>query len=245
MKRRFLPFFVVVLVVSGCGDSDDDPAADRAPTSTSSPSGPGSTTATTSDPSEVTRLEKFVLKPTDFAPGWTAEPPAVDTDDASESAAIAKCLGVRDSYPNRLAELDSAIFSMGQAKISSSVSSFRTEEDVASDVAGRTGPRALPCLEETFKELVAKTSRPEAPTGDPNLKYTTGSGDGPSNVIGRVEASFSVTSEGRRDTVYIDTVFVTGKRLEGSVTFTTAGSRIPAALRSDLVGKVAARMAQA
>ena len=79
-------------------------------------------------PASEAQLAKIVLQPSELPAGWAHTPhqsdPAEDAIFKAQDAATAKCLGVPNSDPNKVAEAHSDDFAQGDAQISSNASSY-------------------------------------------------------------------------------------------------------------------------
>jgi len=76
-----------------------------------------------------------VLQPSDLPAGWTSTPYQADPNEAAELAALMRCLGLPNTASDKVAEANSDDFHLGDASVSSSASSYRSQSAVDSNVA--------------------------------------------------------------------------------------------------------------
>ena len=86
-------------------------------------------------PPATARLTAIGLQPTDLPADWTPTAHDPDPDGAAESAELAQCVGGRDNYPDQTGDSSSPDYSLDTASISSGATSYRSQADVAADVA--------------------------------------------------------------------------------------------------------------
>jgi hypothetical protein len=91
----------VVVVLAGCGNSSAVTAARPTAKTTSSPEAAPS-------PAFLPQLNAMMLRPTDLPKGWLGTPHKVDPNAAANNAAMAKCVGGRDTNTDQVAEANSA-----------------------------------------------------------------------------------------------------------------------------------------
>lgn len=92
------------------------------------------------------QLQLIVLQPADLSAGWKGTPYQPDPSEAADQAAFAKCVGVRSTDADK-AEANSDDFARGDATVSSSATSFRSQSDVDADVAALHSPKLSTCEE--------------------------------------------------------------------------------------------------
>ena len=80
---------------------------------------------------------------------------------------------------------------------------------------------------------------------DLNLKVLPGTNGGPANVIAKITGTIKVTSSGQHFTVYLDSTYLAGTKIEAEVDFESFSAPVDAALQADLVKTVARRVAAA
>ncbi len=241
----------VLALASACGSSTKA----TAPVTTTTPS--GTTTSrtatvtpsappTTSRPATLAQLKAVVLTSADLPAGWTGAAYQPDPTDAASDATFNRCLGSRNTDSDESADANSEDFSKGDATISSEATSYRSAADVSSDLAALHSPKLDACFQAQVRADAAGSLPPGTAIRSIDVKSSTvGAGGGPSNVVGRLTATVSLTVSGRSAQLYLTTVFITGPQIEANVSTESLGQPIPAALQSALTAKVAARAANA
>lgn len=224
------------LVATGCSSSKSS--------TVSASTTAASTSTTTAGPADATKLQSIVVQAVDLPAGWNGSPSSPENNPGAEEAAIASCLGIRNTYPDRVASVDSQDFSMGEAQIGSTASSYRNEEDITSDLAALNNPNASSCYERQLKDALTAALPQGSVVGDTTVHITPGTNGGPANVAGVASATMSVSVNGQPLTFFTNITFIKGPKLEVTVNFFNTGSELPQDLRSQVVQKVAARAAQ-
>jgi hypothetical protein len=221
------------VAVAGCGSGSSNAGTKLTPSPSPSSSQPSVSAVA---PATAAQLQAIVLQATDLPAGWSGATHQADPSDAASSAAFAACLGVRNTYPDKAAHVDSQDFTQGNTTIVSTGDSFKSPSDVQSDVASLTSPKLVPCLKQQ-----AASGLSNGQTLDSfDLTFTPGSGGGPSNIVATISGSFTVTDSGQQQKVYLTSVYITGPSIETDVNV-QSDAPIPAALVSGLAAKVAAR----
>jgi len=232
-----------IAMLVACGSSTSKTA------STSSGSRPASSSSTASTsssaaPASLTQLKKIVLQPADLPRGWKGTPYRPDPSDAAVQAAFVKCVGVRNTDPDTVAEANSEDFALGDADISSSAHSYRSQTDVDTDTASLRNPKYAPCDEQLAKKQLATSLPAGAMIESASVKITPGSAGGPANVVGTEAGTFKVSANGQQVPVYVTGVYITGPLIEAEVDTENVGSPVPASVVNALVATVAARAAE-
>ena len=236
-----LAALAVAALLSGC-TAEQAGTASPADTSTGSRSASSSAAGDTAPPAAA--LESAVVQPSDLPAGWTGEPYVDDSDDEEQSAALRECVGARDTSSEEIDEAHSADFSTASGStISSSATSYRSQDAIDDDVAALTGPAVSGCFTEAFGQLADSSDLPPGTTiGDARFTVTPGSGDGPANVVATGNGTIPMTVNGRQITFYVDVVFMTGRLTQAQVGFFGIGAPVPAELQSSVVTAMAGRV---
>jgi hypothetical protein len=142
-----------VVVLAACGGSSSKTVSTVGGSSAPSSSSP--TASPSASPASLPQLQKIVLRPTDLPAGWKGTPYKADPSAAAYGAAYAKCVGVRNTDPDVVAEANSQDFDRGDASVSSSADSYPSQSDVDVDVAAFHSPKYAPCLEKVMKKVFA------------------------------------------------------------------------------------------
>jgi hypothetical protein len=192
----------------------------------------------------MAQLEKIVLQPTDLPASWKGTPHPVDASGGADQAAMVKCVGARNTDPDKIAEVNSEDFALGNASISSSADSYRTQSDVNVDIAIVHSPKVSTCLEQLLSKQLAASLPAGAKIAAESIKVTPGSAGAPANVIATGKGTITVTVSGQQATVYLTVAFITGPLIEAEVDTENVGTPVPASLVQSLVTAVATRAAK-
>jgi hypothetical protein len=202
----------------------------------------GSSASPSASPASESQLAKIVLQPADLPAGWKGTPSQDNISaDAARDVALYQCLGVPNyRTPTRVDEAFSDDFTLGDAYIYSSASSYRSQSEVEANVAAVLSPKFSPCFVKLLKHQAATQG---VAVKSVSVKVTPGSAGGPANVAASGVATFK-TNEGGKQTVHCSTVaFITGPLIEAEVDSENIGAPVPASLMEPLVAKVANRAA--
>jgi hypothetical protein len=233
--RRLSSFAVLLVLVAGCSSPASGPSASvSAPASAPAPS-----------PASPTQLELIVLHTTDLPAGWTGTPHVADQSSAAHAAEIAACVGLPNSENKKAAEANSDSFALGDATISSSANSYRSQSDIDTDIALLNSPKVSQCYEQMTKNSFATSLPADATIDSASFKVTPGSAGGPANVVATLTGTATVSISGQKIEFYPTIVFITGKLLEAEVDAVNIGAPVPADTMSTIVAAVATRAAAA
>ena len=223
----------VVAVLAACGSSSPKNPA----TSSSSPA----TAASAATPASLSQLEKLVLQSADLPSGWKGSPYQPDPNDSANNAALVKCAGARNTDGDKVAEAHSDDFALGDASISSSATSYRSQSDLESDVAMLHSPKLSPCFEQMMKKQLAASLPAGGTVESASVKITPGSAGGPANVVATGTGTIKVQVNGQQIPVYLTVAFITGPLIQAEVDTENVGTSLPASVVNPLVATVAAR----
>jgi hypothetical protein len=157
---------------------------------------------------------------------------------------LAKCVGVRNTDPDKVAEAKSSDFDLGDASISSSATSFPSQSDLDVDIALVHSAKLGPCLDRQARGLFAKSLPAGTKVDSVSSTFTAGSGGGPSNVVGSGVTTVKLTASGQHVVLYLTVAFITGPLIEAEVDTQSVGKPFPASLVKAAVGAVANRAAK-
>jgi hypothetical protein len=214
----------VVAVLAACGGS--------------SPKSPSASAAT---PASLSQLKKIVLQATDLPSGWKGTPYQPDSSDSANNAALVQCVGARNTDSDKVAEAHSDDFALGDASISSSASSYRSQSDLDSDIAMLHSPKLSPCFEQMMKTQLAASLPAGSTIDSASIKITPGSAGGPANVVATGTGTIKVRVNGQQVPVYLTVAFITGPLIEAEVDTENVGAPMPASVVNPLVATVATR----
>jgi hypothetical protein len=190
----------------------------------------------------VVQLKKVVLRSADL-PGWKASPAEQQSSEDSGQAELMQCLGAKNTDKDKVATADSDDFTLGDASISSSASSYKSQSDLDSDVALLKSPKLVPCYTTLLKKELATSLPNGASLGAVSVKFTPGPGAGPANVAGSGTATVAVTAGGKRVEVFVSFIYLRGPLMEVEIDAENVGAPVPAAALQSAVKAVAARAA--
>jgi hypothetical protein len=234
----------LVTVLSGCGAS-----AAGSTTQASGKASPRSTAASSSPvpppPPTAAALQAVVVQQSEMPSGWTGQPYQASPDDNAGNAGFLRCVGARDTRPDQASDQHSPDFSTADgATVSSSATSYHSQQDVTDDVSVLSNPKASDCFATQMRAMLSSSGLPAgAKMGTPKVVITPGSSGGPSNVKGTGTGTVTVTVSGTRMTFYLNVAFISGRLTESEVDFFGVGTPVPSALRSTLIAAVATRTA--
>jgi len=229
----------VVAVLAACGSSS--------PTSPSTPSGSPlsssspATPASAATPASLSQLKRIVLRPADLPQGWKGTPYQPDPNDSADNAAMMKCVGARNTDSDKVAEANSDNFALGDASISSSASSYRSQSDLDSDVAMLHSPKLSACFEQMVKKQLVASLPAGATIDSASITITPGSAGGPANVVATGSGSIKVRVNGQQVPVYLTVAFITGPLIEAEVDTENVGAPVSESVVNPLVATVATR----
>lgn len=233
---RILTAVLTAVLLAGCGGSAKQ---DPGPTATASKHG----IAAPQSPAPKSLLAQIVVQASEL-PGWTATPYQDNPSDNQGQADLLRCAGARNTDGDKVADINSADFSLDQATISSDATSYHSQASVDSDTALLRNPKFASCYESQAKQQIGASLPAGTTIRSAKVTITPGAGTGPSNVAGTATGVITVATAGGSLTVYVDVAFITGPLIEAEVDAENVGSPVPATLRAKLVQAVAARAAR-
>lgn len=245
MKFGLVPVALGVcsaVLLAGCGSSTSH--------SSTHSSGSPASTATTAAPSpaptpaSLAQVQKIVLTAADLPAGWKATPSTSSPSDAADQAALVKCVGGRNTDPDKFADAKTDDFTLGGADISSSATSYKSASDIAADVAILHSPKLSTCYGQLAKSQATGSLPAGAVIKSATFTITPGSNGGPSNIAATGTGVIQVQINGLEVPVYLNVAFITGPLLEASVNAESAVHPVSPALVNSLVSLVAARAAR-
>jgi len=232
-----------VAVLAACGGSSSKTISTVGGGSAPSSSSPAASPS--ASPASQAQLQKIVLQPADLPAGWKGTPYKDDPTDAVYDAALVRCVGARNTDPDKVAEAHSEDFGLGDASISSSASSYPSQSDLDVDVAILNSPKISACYDRLFSKLLATTLPAGAKVDSVSIKITPGSAGGPANVVATGAGVVKVKVKGQPiPAMYVTVAFITGPLIEAEVDTFNVGTPVPAPLVKSLVATVANRAAE-
>jgi hypothetical protein len=227
----------LIAVLAACGGSSSKTTSTVGGSSAPSSSPAASPSAT---PASLSRLHKIVLQPADLPAGWKGTPYQAVPGEAAGEAAVMRCVGMPSTASDKVAEAHSDDFNLGDAYVSSTATSYRSQRDVDADTAAWLNPRFPPCLAKSLKQQAATQG---VALKSVSVKITPGSAGGPANVAATGVSTIKI-SEGGQQTVHYSTVaYIIGPLMEAEVEAENIGAPVPASVMAPLVATVANRAA--
>jgi hypothetical protein len=218
-------------------------ASPTAPSSSSAPLSSSSAAPSSATPAPLTQLKKIVLASADLPAGWKGTPYAADPTDAAFNAAMAKCTGSPNTEPDKVAEAHSDDFALGDAGISSSAASYRSQRDLDADVAMVRSPKLAACYKQVTEKLA--TGLPAGTTIDSvSAKFAPGPGAGPANVVATGAVTLKFTASGQQVELYLTVAFIIGPLIQAEVDTNNVGKPLSASVVNSAVAAVADRAAK-
>ena len=181
------------------------------------------------------------MQPADLPSGWKGAPYQPGPNDSANNAALVKCVGARNTDSDKVAEAHSNDFALGDASISSSATSYRSQSDLDADVAVLHSPRLSSCFEQLMKKQLAAALPAGGTVESASVKITPGSAGGPANIVGTGTGTIKVRVSGQQVPVYLTVAFITGPLIEAEVDTENVGAPVPASVVNPLVATVATR----
>jgi hypothetical protein len=242
----------VAVLMTGCGSSATPATGtghgSTVPTGSASmtptPTATESATHPAASPATLASLKKIVLQRADMPSTWTATPYKADSGDAGDQAALARCVGMRNTDKDKVAEANSDDFAQGDATISSSASSYRSQSDLDADIASLRNPKMSSCLEHMFTTRLGGSLPHGAKITGASVKITPSSGGGAANLAGTGSGTITVSISGQTVTVYLAVAFITGPLIEAEVDAENVNAPVPDDVFQTAATTVAARAAR-
>jgi hypothetical protein len=233
--KRLGPAVLLIVLLTGCGNSSSTTGSDKA----SSPSSPASLS-----PATRAQLEAIVLQTGDVPTGWTSKPYEANPNADADEAALATCVGVPSTADHKAADAYSADFALGDASISSSATSYQSQSDLDVDVAMLNNPKLSPCYDQMMKKGLAASLPDGSTLESASFTVTPGSAGGPANIIATGAGTGTVTVSDQKVTFFVSVAFITGPLMEATVNNFSIGEPFPAAVEKSLFAAVATRAAK-
>lgn len=233
--------FVAVLAVvgyeiHGITTSDGATTSGRPTTPTVSSAAPGG--------SGGIALAAIPITPAELT-GWRVTATRHRSGDDGSERQMARCTGL-PSTASQMGALVETNYEQGPYRISSQAQRMRTQAAVRADTAMLRNPKLAECLGRWGRRAFVKGLAGRARLRAFHLQITPGPHGGPSNVVGTAAGRIVLTTQdGRTGTLYLDTYFIVGERLESEVDFTGFGAPVDPVLQAKLVAAVAGRTASA
>ena len=242
-KRSLLGACVVgcgVAVLAACSSSSSSPSTSNTGAATTG----AATSASAATPASLAQLKTLVLQSADLPSGWKGTPHQPDQNEAADNAAMAQCIVARNTDGDKFADANSDDFANGNATISSSATSYKSQSDLDSDIQMLHSSKLSGCFEQMIKKQLASSLPAGSTIESTSISITPGSGGGPSNVVATGTGTIKVKASGQEVAVYLTVAFITGPLIEAEVDAQNVGSPVPASVVNPLVSAVATRAAQ-
>jgi hypothetical protein len=195
-------------------------------------------------PATKAQLAAMVLQPSEVPSGWTASVHKADATEAAQDAKFDKCLGARDTDPDKVAEAYSEDYTQTNGSISSDASSYKTSSDIDSDKAALTGSKAAGCFQDSLEAQIVSTLPKGSQYHDYGFKLTKGGPAGsPSNVVTYGALHMSIAAAGQNVDLYLNVAFIVGPLIEAEVDFEGIGAPLDAIIQAGVIKAVSDRVA--
>ena len=241
----------VVALLAGCGGNSSKTTTPTAAGSLTPSSSSPTSAAPSASPASESQLADILLQPSDLPPDWTPTPYEPSPGDTAAKAAFLTCLGLLSTAGDKVAEAHSLAFSLGDATVtstvSSSASSYRSQTTVDAYIAALHSSKVSPCLEQRLKRQITPQLPAGAAVESVSVKITPGSAGGPAgpaNVVGDGVGTVKISVSGEHGVVYLRVAYITGPLIWAEVDGSNVGAPVPAPRWESLVSAVADRADQ-
>ena len=234
----------VVALLAGCSSSSSEAITSTSAGSLTPSSSSLTSAAPSGSPPSESQLAEIVLQPSDLPPDWTPTPYEAVPGEATADAAFLRCLGVLSTASDKVAEAHSDDFTLGDARVSSSANSYRSQSAVDANVAAVHSSKASPCIEQELKRELAASGLPAGTAIESvSVKITPGSGGpaSPPNVVATGIGTIKISESGQHGVVYLRVAYITGPLIWAEVDSANPGAPLPAPMWESLVWAVADR----
>jgi hypothetical protein len=235
----------VVSLLAGCGSSSSKATTSTAAGSLTPSSSSLTSAAPSVSPASESQLADIVLQPSDLPAEWTPTPYKADPGDTAAKAAVLRCVGAPSTASDKVAEVHSFDFALGDAGVSSWAGSYRSQSAVDANIAALLSSKASPCFEQRLKREIT----PQLPAGAAiesiSIKIIPGSAGGPANVVATLVGTVKISVSGEHGVIYIRVAYITGPLIVAEVDAENVGAPVPASVMESSVAAVADRAGQA
>jgi len=142
-----------------------------------------------------------------------------DPTTSTQQAKLVQCVGGQDTSADKVAEATSPDFGIDNGGVSSSAASFKSQSDLATDIALVQSPKLPACYEALLKDEAASQLPAGATIDAATFSISPGRNGGPSNIIGIGTGSVTVTIAGHPVSLYVAVAFITGRLTEAEVSY--------------------------
>ena len=193
-------------------------------------------------PSKAT-LQKVVVQQSDLPSGWKGSPPSIEASQVGNVvSAVYTCIGgTTINNKNEIEQVNGDDFTQGQNTISSSATSFKTQQEIDNRVKLLLDPKADACFTSTLKSTLGKVV-PGAKVASAQVHVVKGYPGAPSNVAASATAQLALSIAGQTEPIYLSAAFIKGTLLGATVEFLGVGSPIDASVQTKAVTDVANRV---
>ena len=211
--------------LTACSSSSKDSKSDSPSTgagASTTKSSPASTSASTSA-AATTPLSAIVLQAAEVPTGFKQGTPDANDDDAAQHAAIVACVGGKDTTSNKLDTARSS-FDQGDNSITSEASRFKSDDDVATDVALLKNAKFDSCAEQSARQSLTKSLPAGSKIDTVKMETEPTPAGAPSNLAAVGHGTVSITANGQTVKIYTVVGYITGPRIEAEVDLTGVGA---------------------
>ena len=140
---------------------------------------------------------KITVQKSEVPAAYQAKLYQADPTDASNEAALVRCVGGTDTTKDKTGEAHSPDYVLQNMQISSQAESFKSKKDIDADVALIRSPKASQCYDKLLTARLASTLPSGATVEKVTITITAGAAGEPRNVVGTGVGAITVRSNGQ------------------------------------------------
>jgi hypothetical protein len=205
--------------------------------------------SSSSKPLDQAHLAKLNLALTDLPSDFTGTTNTDKVANAKRSADLSRCAGIRDTFPDQVAEARSLKFTSGPETVDTDVESYRTEADVTGDLSDLRSAKAQDCAVAQAKAEAASNLPTGAHLTAVKAAFTASPVPALKNIVEEgtitLTITLTITYKNKRITAYVNAYNVVGPRLEGNISFTQIGAPVSAETQTRLLTIFSKRLSKA
>ena len=201
-------------------------------------------TAPTLEPLTTTSLSAIPVQVGELPYGWTTDPPDTSsTSDSMSDAEMDACMGIHVTDPTFGPKAETH-FDLDKASwINSVAQQIPSRASLRPELAALKSPKAPHCMAMSIRAGIASTGSGIVLHGF-RLHVARGLKGGPHNIVWLMTARATLSANGRRVGLYLQSVLIASNDVGASVDILGIGVPIDLALRNRLIDAVSGRVAQ-
>ena len=184
------------------------------------------------------RATRLLVRLADLPTGWVAEPHAASAEDDRVDRELRDCLEA-GPRPARTADVSSEDFRLGQARVTSRVTTSKTVEEARREFALATSAHFRPCLVQVYKRSFARGAGQQVDAVDAKVEALAVEALADGSLGNRLV--ITVPNANSRDTFVADAYFVLSGRAQVSVNFVSLTAPVDPQLERAVLARVAER----